>query len=30
MIQGLRTVCYPVTDIEKGKQWYSTGASTLF
>lgn len=23
MIQGLRTVCYPVTDIEKGKQWYS-------
>ena len=23
MIQGLRTVIYPVTDLAKGKQWYS-------
>ena len=23
MIQGLRTVIYPVTDLEKGKAWYS-------
>ena len=22
MIQGLRTVIYPVTDLEKGKAWY--------
>jgi predicted enzyme related to lactoylglutathione lyase len=23
MIQGLRTVIYPVTDLAKGKEWYS-------
>lgn len=23
MLQGLRTVCYPVTDIIQGKHWYS-------
>ena len=24
MILGLRTCIYPVTDIQAGKQWYST------
>ena len=23
MIQGLRTIIYPVTDLAKGKEWYS-------